>query len=160
MKKLILAYVVLLSIPISAQNIPRLSFEQLEPWLHQNNDTTYVINFWATWCGPCVKELPHLENIHYKAVKEKQTTKVVLVSLDFPEHYASKLVPFVLEQGLLSQVLFLDDGKANQWMPKVDPSWSGAIPATLIYHGKKRKFIEGPITEDIINQEINKLSSH
>jgi len=68
------------------------TFDDFEPILHQDTDTTYVVNFWATWCGPCVKELPYFEALH-KSYKN-QPVKVVLVSLDFEKHIVRKLLPF------------------------------------------------------------------
>ena len=68
-------------------------FEELEHIFHFQNDTTYVINFWATWCGPCVKEMPYIDSLndHYKG----QKVKVILVSLDFKKQIESRLIPYL-----------------------------------------------------------------
>ena len=114
-------------------------FNKLEPIFHQESDTTYVINFWATWCKPCVEELPYFERLHEKFVGEK--IKVILVSLDFPKDYEAKLIPFVKENQLKSEVVLLTDGDYNAWIDKVSPEWGGAIPVTVIYNAQERKFI-------------------
>jgi len=116
------------------------TFDEFEEVLHQDNDTTYLINFWATWCGPCVKELPHIEamNDHYK--NEKYQT--VLVSLDFPKQIDSKLIPFLNKHDISSEVIVLLDGKSSKWIDRVDDRWSGAIPITIIYNKEKRLFLE------------------
>ncbi len=114
-------------------------FSNIEPLLRYNNDTTYVINFWATWCKPCVEELPYFQALH-KAY-EGQPVKVVLVSLDFPQKLESKLVPFVEARNLQPLVVALLDGRYNDWIDKVSPEWTGAIPATLIYRGGDRNFV-------------------
>jgi thiol-disulfide isomerase/thioredoxin len=115
------------------------TFDEIAPLFQQDNDTTYVINFWATWCKPCVKELPYFEELN--ASLQGQKAKVVLVSLDFPKKVATQLVPFVEKRQLSSEVLVLLDGKYNDWIDQVDPQWTGAIPATLIYKGENRRFI-------------------
>lgn len=114
------------------------TFDEIAPLFEQQSDTTYVINFWATWCKPCVEELPYFE----KLVKEYQGKKVqvILVSLDFEKQLESKLLPFLNEQNLNSELAVLADGKYNNWIDKVDPDWGGAIPATVIYNAKNRKF--------------------
>ena len=114
-------------------------FSQVEPFFHFNNDTTYVVNFWATWCKPCVEELPYFEELTqaYKG----QKVKVILVSLDFPRQFESKLAPFVAERQLQSTVIALADGRYNDWIDKVSTEWTGAIPATYIYKGEKSRFI-------------------
>jgi thiol-disulfide isomerase/thioredoxin len=128
---------------IFAQNtagIPEVDFRKIEPLLHNNNDTTYVINFWATWCKPCVEELPGF----LKAAAELKDNPVsfVFVSLDFPVQKTSKLIPFVEKHDMYGSVLLLNDPDSNRWIPKVDAGWSGAIPATLIYKGDDRSFYQ------------------
>jgi len=114
-------------------------FSQVEPFFHFDNDTIYIINFWATWCKPCVEELPYFEEL-IQAYKEKNV-KVILVSLDFPRQFKSKLAPFVKERRLQSAVIALADGRYNDWIDKVSPEWTGAIPATYIYKGSQSHFI-------------------
>ncbi|HMQ49244.1 MAG TPA: TlpA family protein disulfide reductase [Saprospiraceae bacterium] len=119
--------------------IPLLAdFADFEPLLHRQSDTLYVVNFWATWCKPCVEELPYFEQITQDFAGEK--VKVVLVSLDFPNQIESKLIPFVEKNNLQSEVVVLLDGRYNDWIDKVSPEWSGAIPATLIYRQNQRQF--------------------
>jgi len=115
-------------------------FEDLEPQLHINNDTTYVYNFWATWCGPCVKELPYFEAVAKRYQNEK--FKMILVSLDMKKQIESKLIPFLNKHRIVSEVVLLVDGKAHKWIDKVDPSWSGAIPITLVVSGGESHFYE------------------
>lgn len=108
-----------------------LNFSQLEPRLNQKNDTVYLVNFWATWCAPCVAELPAI-----KAVEDKyrnQKFKVLLVSLDMPGQLKSRLIPFLLSRKITTEVVVLDDPKQNVWIDKVDPNWSGELPFTVIY---------------------------
>lgn len=106
-------------------------FSELEHIFKYQNDTTYVINFWATWCIPCVEELPYFEKLHTELGGEK--VKVILVSLDFAKDVNTKLVNFVKKHRLQSQIIALTDGKYNNWVDKVSPDWSGAIPVTYIY---------------------------
>jgi len=115
-------------------------FEDLAPIFNQKNDTTYVINFWSTWCAPCIKELPYFEALGAKYSDQK--VKVILVSLDFPKQLETKLKPFLKENSLQSEVLVLTDPDANSWVDKVNPAWSGAIPATVVYKGDKNEFYE------------------
>jgi len=138
---LIIAFVTFSYPTLRNKPVPILNFEQFEnQYLHRNSDTLYVINFWATWCKPCVKELPYFEliNENYK----NQKVKVVLVSLDFAKNYQSMLLPFLNKKSIKSEVILLDDPNSNEWIDKVSTNWSGAIPATLIYIGNSRSFYE------------------
>jgi thiol-disulfide isomerase/thioredoxin len=119
------------------------TFDEMAHLLSQDNDTTYLINFWATWCKPCVEEMPFIERLHEDFGDRKFA--VVLVSLDFPKQIESKLIPFIEQNKLRSRVVVLLDGDYNAWIDRVDPSWGGAIPATVIYRGDKRVFIDKQI---------------
>lgn len=140
------------------QEIPIMDFDELYPLLNQQNDTTYVVNFWATWCAPCVREIPAFEKLYemYKG----QKVQVILVSLDFPNHLQSRVVPFVEQNKVKSRVILLDDADANRWIPMVSENWTGAIPATLIFNRESRKFFQREFyfeeLEQIIIPMLNK----
>lgn len=131
------------------------NFEQLEPLLKKTDDKTYVINFWATWCAPCVKELPYFEKLNAEYSNKK--VEVILVSLDFPKHIDTRLKPFLLKNKLKSQVILLDDVDSNSWIPKVDKDWSGAIPATLIYNQKQTIFYERSFEYKELENELKQF---
>lgn len=126
-------------------------FDGLEPMLHKEGDKVYVVNFWATWCGPCVEELPYYEKIN----AEENNVEVILVSLDMPKMWESHLIPFINNKELKSKVVVLDDPKQNTWIPKVEADWSGAIPATLIYNKSKRSFYEQSFTYKELVEQLN-----
>lgn len=134
------------------------NFEQITKFLEPEDDKIYVVNFWATWCGPCVKELPYFEELLEK--QEKNGLEVILISLDFPKKIESKLLPFLAKHSLKSKVIILDEVNPNDWIDKVDPTWSGALPATLIYKGDKRKFLEQSFySYDELLEEIKEFQS-
>lgn len=140
-KLIVLAVLMLVFSTGKAQQIYE-SFEDFAPLLAQTqNDTTYVINFWATWCAPCVKELPYFEKLHQGMAAQK--IKVILVSLDFRKDLETKLKPFLEQRQFSAFVAALVDSRQQLWIDKVDPSWSGAVPATLVYRGSQRQFKEG-----------------
>lgn len=130
-------------------------YKSFEPFLDQKDDNTYIINFWATWCRPCIEELPYLEQIGEKYKNEK--VKVILVSLDFQEKIEDQVIPFVKQRNIKSKVVLLDAPDANSWIPKINKDWSGAIPATLIYNKGKRAFYEQSFTYEELEKEILKF---
>jgi len=134
-------------------SVKAYDFDKLEYFLKQKNDTTYVVNFWATWCVPCVQELPHFEELNAKYKTNK--IKVMLVSLDMYKMVETKLLPFIKEKQLKSDVVYLRDPDQNTWLPKVDSTWSGALPATLIYNKDRRKFYEKSFTYAELEKEVS-----
>lgn len=130
MKKYLLVVAILFSLYAQSQSIK--TFEAFQPYLEANNDSIYVINFWATWCKPCVEELPYFEQLHLQYKNQK--VKVVLVSLDFKSQFEKKLLPFVKQKNITAETILLNETDYNNWLPKVNKTWSGAIPATLIMY--------------------------
>lgn len=152
--KFVLLFFILPGLPLAGQNIPEMKFNQFEPLLQRNNDTTYVINFWATWCKPCVEEIP--EFLKAASDLEGKKVKFVFVSLDFPSQKTTRLVPFVKKHKMNDMVILLNDPDSNEWIGKIDGQWSGAIPATLVYKGSDRSFYEKTLT---YNEIINTIKS-
>lgn len=138
----------------SGISVKSYDFKSFEPFLHKASDTTYVVNFWATWCAPCIVELPHFEKLG-QIYKDKKV-KVVLVSLDSKKQVEKALIPFILKKKLRSRYVLLSDPDMNSWIPKVDASWSGALPATVIYNGSsgRRKFYEQSFTYEQLESEV------
>jgi thiol-disulfide isomerase/thioredoxin len=131
------------------------NFAQFEEKLKQQNDSVYVVNFWATWCAPCIKELPHFETIGARYKNKK--VKVLLVSLDMNKQVENGLLSFIKRKKLQSEVIHLHEPDANAWISKVDPSWSGALPATVIYSKSGRKFYERSFTETELENEVKQF---
>jgi len=114
------------------------NFEQLAPLFEaENEETVYVINFWATWCKPCLEEMPYFEDLH-KNYADKNV-EVVMVSLDFENQLYTKLVPFLQERQLQPTVFAFTDSNYNDWIGNVHQDWDGAIPATIIYKGEQQQ---------------------
>lgn len=134
-----------------------MNFQQFEPQLHKKNDTLYLINFWATWCGPCRDELPAIEKVGEKYKNEK--FRILLVSMDMKSQLNSRLLPFLKTNQIKSDVLLLDDPRHNTWIDKVDPGWSGEIPFTLLYSRDFRNSYSSSFTyeelDSIINLKLN-----
>ncbi|RCW38948.1 TlpA disulfide reductase family protein [Marinilabilia salmonicolor] len=133
-------------VPVGGQSIEEVSFEELSPLLRQNNDTTYVVNFWATWCKPCVEEIPHFLELASELKDEK--VKFIFVSLDFPAQKESRLLPFIEKYEMDERVILLNDPNSNEWIEKVSPDWSGAIPATLVYRKESSSFHESSLSKE------------
>ncbi|WP_298778981.1 TlpA disulfide reductase family protein [uncultured Polaribacter sp.] len=133
-------------------SVKTVNYNQLKPLLEKKDDKTYIINFWATWCAPCVKELPYFERIT-KEYADKNV-EVLLVSLDFPKQVDKKLIPFINKRKLKSEVIYFNDINEDVWIKDIEESWSGAIPATIIYNKSKRKFYEQSFDYQTLENEL------
>lgn len=120
-------------------------------------DTVYIVNYWATWCIPCIKELPYFESIQKKY--SNKPVKVLLVSFDFKEQYPEKLEQWVTTKKLQCEVLWFSEPKPNDFIPKLNKNWSGALPATTITYKKKNfyQFTEETVTESTLEGILNNL---
>ncbi|MCZ8091753.1 redoxin domain-containing protein [Flavobacterium sp.] len=155
-KKVILTLFVLLFVAFSVQAQEKVTvydtYDDFAKNVLVEDENVYVINFWATWCAPCIKELPYFEKLN----AENKNVKVILVSLDSKKDLDKKLIPFIEKRKLKSKVLLLADKDYNTWLSKVDADWSGAIPATLIISGMKKQFAERDFENfEELNQYVN-----
>ena len=137
------------------QEITEIDGDGIAVLSRNSNDTTYVINFWATWCSPCVKEIDFFEEVHTSF--EDSKVKVILVSLDFPNQVERRLIPFLEAREITAQVMLMTDLDYNSWIERVDKSWSGAIPATLIFNREQRVFLEQELTRDELVENVNQI---
>jgi thiol-disulfide isomerase/thioredoxin len=143
------------AISLHAQSVPLLKLDELEQRISGNNDTLYVVNFWATWCKPCIEELPYFEKLNGDTAFKN--VKVLLVSLDFPSQLESKVEPFLKRKKLMSEVFLLDEKNPNAWIDRVSAEWSGAIPATLFVFKNKRVFHEKEFEQEELYSVVNSL---
>ena len=125
-----------------AQNsVPVFDFTKYENRILHKNDTLYIVNFWATWCKPCIEELPIFEKV--AQTYTQQPVKIILVS----QHAKTRAVQvndFLQKNKYTSESFILSAGNPNVWIDKIDSNWSGTIPMTLFYkNGNKIYFHEG-----------------
>lgn len=130
-----------------------LKLGRLQELIQNEKEQIQVINFWATWCAPCIKELPLFEKLNLN----RKDVHVRLVSMDLDlDPDVEKVRKFVVRKKIQSEVLILDETNPNQWIDKLEKSWSGALPATLFVNNKtgKRKFVEKELHEGDLEKLI------
>ena len=119
--------------------------------IQKNKKDIKIINFWATWCVPCVKELPIFEKIN------DENIQVHLISLDFKTNYETKVSNMIEKKNLKSAVYWLNESDLNSFYPTIDKNWKGSIPATLIvFPNGKTKFHQGSLDEESLNNLLEK----
>ncbi len=160
MRSFLLIILISCSLLSSAQEIKVIKLADLEKRIRNQSDTTFIVNFWATWCVPCVKELPDFDSIHKVYTGKK--VKVLLVSLDFKEELQSKLIPFIQTKNIVAETVLLDEVNGNYFIPKISTFWSGAIPATLILNNNKKvdHFFEKKLDYEFLKKEIELISTN
>jgi thiol-disulfide isomerase/thioredoxin len=116
-----------------------------------------IINFWATFCKPCIAEMPHFQSLasQFKA----RGIKLVFVSLDLKEAYPKSIRSFLKKRNITAPVVFLDEQNADLFVPLVDSTWSGAIPASLFINPERgyRHFVEDEVSREKLEAEIRKM---
>ena len=141
---------------VQAQQIPKWKLTDLRTAI-ENADKPTIFNFWATFCKPCIAEIPYFQQLVKKY--DSAGVKLVMVSLDLSEAYPKKIKSFAGKHKLIAQIKYLDETDADLFCPVVDESWSGAIPATLFINNKTgyRKFFEEQLSKEKLEKEIRAM---
>lgn len=155
MKRAILAIVFIsLATLAQAQIIPKVKMEDVVNRFSASSDTIYVVNFWATFCKPCVAELPDFIRITKQYANKK--VKLLMISLDLPSYYPTKISTFAKSHNFTAEIQWLNETNADHFCPMIDPKWSGAIPATIIVNAKTgyKKFFEEEMSASKFETEL------
>jgi thiol-disulfide isomerase/thioredoxin len=133
---------------LSGQQFREVKFQQVDSLLNAEHETLKVVNFWATWCKPCVEELPYFQEAGRKF--QKDGVQFIFISLDFQGQIESKMVPFLGKNPLPGDVWWLNERKLHTMIDKVDKKWSGAIPITIFLKGnvEEKLFWEGELDQE------------
>jgi len=144
------------SFAVTAQTIPAWKITDLEAYIH-NSTKPVIINFWATFCKPCLQEIPYFEEIVKKYKKDSVT--ILLVSLDMQEQYPETISSSIAKRKFSSRVVWLNETNADYFCPKVDSAWSGSLPSSLFFNNKTgyHKFFEEPIPREKLEKEIDAM---
>lgn len=140
-----------------ATSVPDVTLADLERRFAGGSDTVYVVNFWATWCRPCVAELPVFDQLARTSGLYTRPIAVVLVSLDAASDRSSKLEPFVRKRGMSCEVVRLNESKPHLWIDRVDTAWQGSIPATWIVSRNQRVLYEREFTQQELHDTLTQF---
>lgn len=158
MKYFFIFLLTLSSLPAISQEIKSVKITEVEKIIAESN-TPLIINMWATWCKPCIEEIPYFLEEVKKRNEKNDSIQILLVSLDFKEAFPSDIRAFAKKRKFNAPIVWLDETNADYFCPKIDPKWSGAIPATLFVNNRTgyRNFIEEKIKHDDLKEEIKKV---
>ncbi|MGQ0737460.1 MAG: TlpA disulfide reductase family protein [Bacteroidota bacterium] len=156
---ILLAFSLFISRCISGQRITSVKITDVEKIITESK-SPLIINMWATWCQPCIEEIPYFikeVDKHNASVKSPfDSIHLLLVSLDFKEAFPADISSFAKKRKFTAPIVWLDETNADYFCPKIDPKWSGAIPATLFVNQKSgyRKFFEEKLSHEELKREI------
>ncbi len=134
-----------------SQKVNLITIDQLNDRVKKGGDTTYIINFWATWCAPCIKEMPSFEKFAQAFKAEK--VKLLFISVNFISELNNYVLPFVKAKKIQSEIFLLDEKDPQEYIDRIDSSWSGAIPSTLFIKNGNHTFFEKDLNYDDLLKE-------
>jgi len=144
-------------IHVHAQELKKVKATELQAYIRKA-DHPLIINFWATYCKPCVQEIPHFESTvaKYKA----EGIELLLVSVDLASYFPDRIVSFARDRKFISSIMWLNETNADYFCPLIDKKWSGAIPASLFINNKTkfRKFFERQLTDQQVDETVSAMT--
>ncbi|WP_081148655.1 TlpA disulfide reductase family protein [Niastella vici] len=151
------SYFILLTSMGFSQTIKKVKVTEVEDYI-KNSDHPIVLNCWATWCAPCVEEIPYFMETVKKYSDQK--VELLLVSLDLPKSYPTQIQALIKKKNFEATYFWLNETNADYFCPKIDPKWDGTLPSTLFVNTKTgyRKFFGRPMTDRQIELEVGRLT--
>lgn len=136
--------------------IPVVDEVWLKEKIENRNGKLLFINFWATWCVPCVEEFPDLVKIYDK--HKDSDFEFLSVSVNLPSEIETKVKPFLIEQNANFPVVVVEEKRSEEVINLINPEWNGAVPVTVIYNedGNRAEFIADAKDYDFFNRSIEK----
>jgi len=117
-----------------------LTYSSFDSIVKANRKTVLYINLWASWCKPCVEELPDFAKFYNLSKKEASGYEVLFISLDQPKKIQKTAYPLLLQLGINGRHYFINS-RLTKFVNHFDDKWDGALPATIIVMGGKIKAI-------------------
>lgn len=139
--------------------IPVVDEEWIKNKIDNRNGKILFINFWATWCVPCVEEFPDLVKI-YNEYKDSDF-EFLSISVDLPSDIETKVKPFLEEQSAEFTVVVAEEKRSDRIINLINPDWNGAVPVTVIYDkdGIRKDFISEAKDYDAFHNSIERIKS-
>jgi thiol-disulfide isomerase/thioredoxin len=156
MKTFFILILLILSAGSQAQNVKAVRVAELSRTINESK-TPLIVNFWATFCVPCIQEMPYFQEMaqQYKS----QNISVIFVSLDLKEAYPAKVNAMAKKLKLTSPVVWLNETNADYFCPKIDTTWSGSMPSSLFVNNATgyHKFFEDQLSKEKLEKEIQEM---
>jgi thiol-disulfide isomerase/thioredoxin len=127
---------------------------ELQKLIREHRSGALVVNIWATWCVPCVEEVPDLVKLSADG-----DVRVIGVSIDDPEDSASKVAPFLKKKGVPYPVFIKASGNDEGFINSLNEKWTGAVPATFIYdaRGRQRAMLVGKQSYSSMREAVDAI---
>jgi thiol-disulfide isomerase/thioredoxin len=135
--------------------LPRVGEDQLLQVIGEHRGKVTVVNFWATWCGPCREEFPDLVRLY----EENREKGVVVVSISMDEaDEAEQAAAYLEEQKARFPAYLRGFRDFEAFVNLIDPSWSGAIPATFVFdrQGNRVYSHQGKLTYEELTELVER----
>jgi thiol-disulfide isomerase/thioredoxin len=147
---------VLIVANLNGQDIKAIKVTELSKTIKESK-TPLIVNFWATFCAPCLQEIPYFQQLtqQYKS----QNVSLIFVSLDLKEAYPLKVNETAKKLNLVYPVVWLNETNADYFCPKIDTSWTGGMPSTLLVNNSTgyHKFFEDQLSKEKLDKEIQEM---
>ncbi len=145
----------------TAPEVTVVSSDELLEAIRDNKGKVVVVKFWATWCVPCVEELPKVIAF-YEKHKDSETVAFVSVSADLADSVDDTVIPFLKEKTVPFPVRVIDAAGPDEIVAGLgieETGWEGTLPAAFVFdkEGRLSKFWLGSVPEGALQDAVDAL---
>lgn len=117
-----------------------LSPSEIQDLISQEHGKVVLLNFWATWCLPCLEEFPDIVEVEKRY--RHRGVAVISVSADHPDRIDSELRPFLEKHRPDFDVCLMREKDIERVPSSIDPEWTGKLPATFFFDRRGRPSVK------------------
>jgi thiol-disulfide isomerase/thioredoxin len=153
MKRICIIAILFFAAKMDAQQVRSVKVTDLAKTIKESK-SPLIVNFWATFCVPCLQEIPYFQEMAEKY--KPQGVSILFVSLDLQKAYPDSIIKTAGKHNIFEPIVWLNETNADYFCPKIDSSWTGGMPSSLFVNNATgyHKFFEDALSKEKLEKEI------